>query len=151
MDQDQSEVGRVMVAVGAVVEHAITGKILLLKRSQQVSVDPGIWEFPMGRMNQMEGVVQCLAREVHEETGISHISPEKIISYFYGFRGNIEAPENEIVGMTFAAKTMQTQIIISREHEEFRWVTPQEAVLLVTHEGIRKDLEEYMRYKGIPV
>jgi 8-oxo-dGTP pyrophosphatase MutT (NUDIX family) len=151
MDLNNPEVGRFMVAVGAIIEHSITEKILLLRRNPEAAVDPGIWEYPMGRMKQMEGVTECLAREVYEETGIAHIQPDQIIGYFYGFRGGVEAEENEIVGITFIAKTIQTQVAISDEHDEYRWVTPQEAVLLVNHEGIRKDIEAYIKHKGLTI
>jgi hypothetical protein len=43
------DAGRFMVALGAIVEHAATGRILLLKRSATADFSGGIWEHITGR------------------------------------------------------------------------------------------------------
>ena len=59
-----------MVAVGAIIEHTGTGKILLLQRTKKADYSPGIWEEITGRMKQHEELEAALHREVFEEAGI---------------------------------------------------------------------------------
>ena len=47
------------------------GRILLLQRSQDSTLDPGLWELPGGKMDHGEVLTDALAREVAEETGIT--------------------------------------------------------------------------------
>lgn len=45
------------------------GKILMVKRSAKLIADPGKWALPGGFMSRDESVIECVEREVYEETG----------------------------------------------------------------------------------
>lgn len=62
-----NEIGKFLVATGAIIENTSTRKILLLKRSETKDFSPGIWEYPMGRLNQFEEPQNGLRREIMEE------------------------------------------------------------------------------------
>ena len=47
-------VGRFMVAVGAIIQHRQTKKILLCQRSIDLDWHPGEWEIGYGRIAQFE-------------------------------------------------------------------------------------------------
>ena len=91
-------VGRFMVAVGAVIELEGTGKIQLNKRSAKLDWHPNEWEIIYGRIDQHEGPINGLKREIQEETGLEDIQIHEILSVWQIYRGQEEKPENELIG-----------------------------------------------------
>ena len=63
----------VHVAVGVVLDQA--GRVLITRRASN-SHQGGLWEFPGGKVEVGESLMVALARELHEELGLSliHIS-----------------------------------------------------------------------------
>ena len=138
-------VGRFMVAVGAVIELEDTGKILLNKRSSKLDWHPGEWEIMYGRIDQHEGPIKGLKREIKEETGLEDIKVGEILSVWHIYRGQEETAENELIGITYLATTKQKEVTISTEHDEYGWFTPEEALEMVKVEGIKRDVLNYIR------
>jgi bis(5'-nucleosidyl)-tetraphosphatase len=141
----QNPVGRFMVAVGAVIELEETGKILLNKRSSQLDWHPGEWEIMYGRIDQHEGPIPGLKREIREETGINDIEIHDILRVWHIYRGQQQTAINELIGITYYVTTKTEQIQISSEHEDYGWFDPQEAAKLVKVEGIRTDVLNYIQ------
>ncbi len=139
--------GRFMVAMGAIIENTKTGKILLAKRHSKNSAFPDLWEDITGRMKQFEEPEEGLRREVKEETGLDITEIVKPLTVFHFFRGE-EVPELEVIGMVFWVKTDQEEVTISQEHQEFRWLTPQQALELVDHPGITRDIQAFIHEKS---
>ena len=135
--------GRFSVAVGAMIEHAPTGKILLLKRAETADYLPGIWEDVMGRMKQFEEPEDALRREVREESGLE-IQIIKLLTVFHGYRGE-RAPENEWVGIVYWCKTQSDRVVLSEEHTAYEWVYPEKALEMVQHPGVRSDIEALLK------
>lgn len=144
---EQNPVGRFMVAVGAVIVNQ-DGKILLIRRSRKLDWQPGEWEIMYGRIAQHEGPQAGLAREVSEEIGID-ITPGVPLTCWRIYRGHEEIAENELIGITFLATTSDINVQISDEHEEYRWVTPSEALELITVDGIKRDIQAYIDLQGL--
>ena len=103
-----------MVAVGAMIEHIASGKILLLKRAETQEFLPGIWEDMGGRIKQFEEPEDALKREVKEETGLE-IEILKPLAVFHDYYGERTA-ENEMLLITYWCKTEFDQITLSDEH-----------------------------------
>ena len=88
------------------------GRVLILRRPE------GKWQFAGGRLMQGEHWIDGLRREVREETGIDDL---KIIS--------IEQVDNWIwngcpqYGVYFFCQTSTTSITLSREHDDYKWVS----------------------------
>ncbi|MDZ4296610.1 MAG: hypothetical protein U1A16_04570 [Patescibacteria group bacterium] len=61
--------GRFMVAVGTVIEHEGSGKLLLLKRTLKAGFAPGIWEIVTGRMKQFEELEEALRGKPQKKQG----------------------------------------------------------------------------------
>lgn len=61
------------------------------------------------------------------------------------FRDTEEIVENELIGITYHCKTSQSEPVLSAEHQAYRWVTPKEALQLVTVEGIRRDILKFIK------
>lgn len=94
-------------------------------------------------MKQFEEIDTALQREVGEEAGIS-IEVIKILRSFHIFCGKKTA-ENQLIGIVFWCRTQEAEIKISREHTAYQWCTRDEARDLVTHPGIREDIELFYR------
>jgi 8-oxo-dGTP diphosphatase len=137
--EQEEEEGRFLVAVGAIIEHAETGRILLLKRSEDVSFLPGVWEDIGGRIKQFEEPEHALRREVHEESGLQ-IEIVKPINVFHLFHGERIAA-NDMIIITYWCKSRSDLVVLSHEHSEYLWLLPQEALHLAEHEGVRSDIE----------
>ncbi len=139
------EVGRFLVAVGAIIEHSPTGKILLLKRSPKKDFSGGIWEYITGRMNQFEEPRDALRREIKEEAGIE-VTIIKPTSTYHIFRGERTA-ENELVGIMHWCTVDSDKIVLSEEHTEYKWVSPEEALKMIQKPSMQNDIKAYMREK----
>lgn len=148
----ENPVGRFMVASGAVIEQGSTGKILLIQRSSNLDWQPNEWEILYGRIDQFEDTEKGLRREVKEEIGLSELEIVGVLTVWHIFRGTDEVAENELIGVTYHCRTLEEKPILSKEHQAYKWVTPQEALNLVKVEGIQRDIYKYMeKYKqGTP-
>lgn len=141
----ENPVGRFMVASGAVIEKAGTGRILIIQRSSDLDWHPNEWEIIYGRINQFEDTEAGLRREVREEVGITDLKIEKILSVWHIFRGTAEIAENEVIGVTYHCTTTQDTPVLSHEHQAYQWVTPQEALKLINVDGIQRDIKLFMQ------
>jgi 8-oxo-dGTP diphosphatase len=140
---EKNPVGRFMVAVGAIIELGKTGKILLIRRTEDQDWQPGEWEIPYGRIDQFEEPTEGLRRELKEETGLGKINIHQVTNIWRIFRGPKKA-DNALIGITFRCSTTQETTILSHEHSEYRWVTPTQALELIKVSGIRSDVERYV-------
>lgn len=107
------------LGIKAIIQNK-NGKILILKHSG------GYWDFPGGRTNQDESISDCLLREVQEETGISklqNISPRKMLLTKF-------KPQNKGLILWYHTCNIEEEenIILSNEHTEYLWATPEEAM-----------------------
>jgi len=140
----ENPIGHFMVAAGAVMELRTTGKILITQRNRTLDWQPGEWELSYGRIAQFESVEMGLRREIKEELGLDLFDIVKVLSVWHIFRGS-EKPENELIGITYHCRTENEAVILSDEHEAYRWVTPEEALAIITVAGIRRDIEAFIR------
>lgn len=148
MSTKENPVGRFMVAVGAVVEYKKTGKILITKRASTQDWRPGDWEIGYGRIDQFEDPIDGLKREFFEEVGLTDLQVGKILSAWHIYRGPKKA-ENDLIGITYHCTTNTEKIVLSYEHEAYRWVNPEEALLLVKEEGIQRDVKRFIEMKSL--
>jgi 8-oxo-dGTP diphosphatase len=140
--QQPQDEGRFLVAVGAIIEYVPTRQILLLKRAEQATFLPGIWEDIGGRIKQFEEPKHALRREVQEESGLE-IEIVRPINVFHLFHGERSASDEMII-ITYWCRTHSDRVVISDEHSDYRWLQPQDALQLVEHEGVRSDIEAYL-------
>jgi 8-oxo-dGTP diphosphatase len=95
-----------------------------------------------GRIKQFEEPEEALRREVREETGLE-IEILKPLAVFHDYRGEKTA-ENELLIITYWCKAKSDQVVLSEEHTEYRWVSPEEALELAEHVGVRRDIQVFI-------
>jgi 8-oxo-dGTP diphosphatase len=148
MDIIETKIGRYMLGVGCVMEHAPSGKILCLQRDR-ASFQKGEWELMYGRIDQYEELFEALRREVKEETGLEGFAIKRLLRVWHFYRGEKKA-ETEIHGFTFHCQIDNQDVNLSSEHSDFRWVDPNEALELIQVDGIKEDVRFFMQHKNDP-
>lgn len=146
MTPTEQKIGKYMIGVGCVMEHVPTGKILCLLRDG-TDFQKGAWELMYGRIDQHEELFEALHREVKEETGIDGFKIERLLRIWHIYRGE-KSPETEIHGFTFHCTTHSQDVTLSAEHDQYKWVSPEEAIDLISVDGIREDAKLFLANKN---
>lgn len=125
------------LSVGAIIRYQSSAydrdhsDFLLLRNKR------GFWGFPQGHKEKGENEIQTLQREVHEETGIIDLEIHQYIGkiqYKY-FRSDGIRSEKEV--KFYYATTPTREVIISNEHEDYKWTTFQDALCLLDHRQLK--------------
>lgn len=97
------------------------GKFLAIKRSKTAPSRPLYWDLPGGELEFGEDSEEGATREVKEETGLE-ISNLKLLCVVSGL--------NDIkdfwVTVCYVAEPSTHDVVLSYEHDDFLWVTPEE-------------------------
>jgi bis(5'-nucleosidyl)-tetraphosphatase len=106
-----------------------------------------IWEFPKGGVERGETESEAALRELREESGIE----EGRVALLDGFREEERYVFTQGQGdartlivkrvVYFLARTDEDRVVLSREAEEYRWATFEEAMRLIRFPGKRHVLE----------
>ena len=124
-------IGRFNAGIAALIWSPETQQYLLLRRSAHKDYAPRVWECVTGRVDQGEGFEDALRREVYEELGLE-VQIEAILGTTHFYRGEPE-PENELLGVVyFCSLSNPAAVHISQEHSDFRWLSAQAALELLT-------------------
>lgn len=95
-------------------------KFLVMHKS---GVKEDLWELPGGRMEFGETAEQTIYREIIEETGLKAI-PIKLLDTWDLIRG-----DHHITGIIYLCTIEEGQIILSDEHDAYKWIRPDEKSL----------------------
>lgn len=140
-----NHIGRFMVAIGAIIESAKTGNILLIKREDVFQ--KGNWEIVYGRIDQFEDLDEGLAREVQEEVGLKNLTIKRLTRVWHIYRGEKNA-DKEIYGFTFHCISDTEEVTLSDEHSAYQWIDATAALELIKVPGIKKDLEFFINERN---
>ncbi|MDP9016312.1 MAG: NUDIX domain-containing protein [Thermoproteota archaeon] len=125
------------LSVGAIIRYQTMeynkdyAEFLLLRNKR------GFWGFPQGHKERGENDIQTLQREVQEETGIVNLEIHQYIGkiqYKY-FRADGLRSEKEV--KFYFATTSTREVIISNEHEDFKWTNYLDALSLLDHRQLK--------------
>jgi dATP pyrophosphohydrolase len=113
-------------------------EFLLLKRANN-QIYPGLWQMVTGKIEGEEKAHQTALREIKEETGLLPVQlwVAPIINSFY-------EPKDEYICLlpVFAARVeAETNVILSEEHTEYKWVGKDDAKKLLAWPGQREAVD----------
>ncbi len=115
-------------AVGLYLMH--DGKILFLKYTKKYDA---AWTLPSGKVNVDETELDGVIRETFEETGVK-LDKDKLIHLFIA---HASYPDNDFDWFVYRYDIDEMpKILLSDEHSDYVWVTPEEALKLklIAHE-----------------
>ncbi|MGH8459081.1 MAG: NUDIX domain-containing protein, partial [Nevskiales bacterium] len=102
------------IAVGVVSDAG--GRVLISQRKPDCAY-AGQWEFPGGKCEPAEGVEQALARELHEELGLTVHATRPLIRLRHAY------PDRRVLLDTWRV-TSWSGTATARENQIFEWVEP---------------------------
>jgi ADP-ribose pyrophosphatase YjhB (NUDIX family) len=91
------------------------GKYLLMRRSPYEKRGVGKWDLAGGRVEIGFSLMDNLAREVKEETGLRMMSAPKLLA-----AQDIVWPDRHVVRITYTADT-DGEPTLGPEHSEYKW------------------------------
>ena len=129
-------------------------QILLLKRSQDSELGPGLWGFPAGHIEQEESPAACALRELKEEIGEQFSI--KQINYLGPLRDSFYNGIYEI--HLFHHHWYSGEIKLNEEHTEYAWVSKHEYKNYSVMDGLDEDIyylkiwpQQYLNDDKLPI
>ena len=96
------------------------GQFLILERAEAMPTDNGrYWDIPGGRINEGEPLLEALAREISEETGLVLEGEPKL---FVAQDIFVDKAALHVVRLTYKGLA-SGDVILSEEHRSFKWVS----------------------------
>lgn len=95
------------------------GRCLILKRSKNNDVLPNKWDIPGGSVEEGEGLIEALKREVYEETSLE----ARIIDVFHMVENVDNKKKTHFVKLVFMAMVKKSDVALNpSEHEDYKWI-----------------------------
>ena len=142
MDSSNNQpVEKYFVAAKAIVlDH--DGLMLTMLRGAQAPTNPLHWDLPGGILEYGEALDQCVVRETREEAGLEIDTPHVF---------HAVARKNSLgefwTTIYFAAHARSQGVAISWEHDEYRWVAPEEFLNLTIPQRQRETVELFLELR----
>jgi 8-oxo-dGTP diphosphatase len=124
-------------------------RVLILRKSweERSAKDSHGWDFPGGGLEPAEPLMDALAREVKEETGLS----VKVVAPAYIYDEIQE--EKHLIIIKFACDQPSGELVLSSEHESHLWIPMQDLdsgeFPEWMKEEIRRAYRVYTEFRGI--
>ena len=116
------------------------GKFLTILRGKGAPSHLLVWDIPGGSLEYGEDPIAGIAREIKEETGLSvkDLRPFDVSSKVnpWGFW----------VTIAYTCKAVSSEVTISYEHDEFKWVTKEEFLKLPSWEKIARFVNNFSNF-----
>ncbi len=127
------------------------GKILLLRHATAPhrQNSEGKWDLPGGRMDHGEHPLDCLRREVKEETGLEINTTAARIFHVDLWAVANDFEDNPIVGSFFSVLVGDVSITLSNEHNELCWYDPRQEIPENASSIVQRAIETYRKSEGI--
>ena len=96
------------------------------------------WSLPKGQIEEGESSLRCAFREVIEETGITPQFGRELGSVEYKEPAGLKRVKY------WAAKALTEEFLPNEEVDEIKWLDPQDALSLATHDSDRTIIESFL-------
>lgn len=126
----QKKYHSVYVAAKAVIYNS-QGELLTVRRSATDKRNPRSWDFPGGFTKQGESPEHACIREVQEETKLKLLNPTLKTILHYSFT-------HQLMLVFYTAQVTEDKVELSYEHDDYKWVSPQEFVMLDTPDEFKQ-------------
>lgn len=127
---------RAVTTCGAIIRNE-AGEILILLRSASDARRPVRWDLPGGHADAGETLEDALKREVLEEIGLK--VGDNAPKLWHAFSDTFDN-EVSVNWLFFRVEVSGSQVTLSPEHSEFRWVGIDEAIELIDYEPKKRAL-----------
>lgn len=111
-------------------------EILLLKRSQDLKLGPGLWGFPAGHVEDDENPEDCSHRELQEEIGIEYNI--ELLNQLGPIRDSFYGGVYEIY--LYHYRWVDGKVHLNHEHTDFAWVDKENFKTYRVMDGIDEDI-----------
>lgn len=115
------------------------GDILLIRRGKTAPRRALEWDLPGGFVEEGEDFATAVMRETDEEVGIVIAREEFQLAYTH--TANLDF--GNVCWLFFLAKTKQTNVKLSFEHDKYQWTTINRAIEIMEYK-LQKDLLTYL-------
>lgn len=104
------------------------GKILTIRRTETAPTWSLHWDLPGGALDYGEDIKDGITREIKEETGLNvqDLSVMDVISRLKDKEEELLTAIRYLVTICYTARPKTTKVVLSHEHDDFMWVTPDE-------------------------
>jgi 8-oxo-dGTP diphosphatase len=133
---EEKKSGKEKVAAGGVVLDDL-GRLLIVHRARYDD-----WSFPKGGVDEGETIEQAALREVREEAGLECLIIRKLSSSHYLFKNRKGETMPKVVHYFLMKATGGQLFTDGEETDDARWLSVQEAALLLSYQGDRDLLGE---------
>lgn len=122
---------RQLLVVNALIEYE--GKLLILRRVDKEPMWHHKWEFPGGKIQAGESILDGLYREAQEETGLQINHPELLGIYTHHWDHSEFIQQTFVVCYRCQTDNPTGVRLNERENDLHRWVTLEEFMLMDDH------------------
>jgi nucleoside triphosphatase len=104
-----------------------------------------MWIVPGGKLDYGETLKECVKREVKEETGLN-ITNVKFLEVLESIKSKEFHDEKHFIFLDFTCKAINNEVVLlERELNEYKWVTPEEGLKMNTNSSTRHFIETYIK------
>jgi len=103
-------------------------RMLIIKRSDYANYRVGEWDIPGGGLEFGEAPIDCLNREIMEETGL-RARIDRLV-----FVRSAVYQARHFIGLVYLGNAETCEVKLSNEHTEFLWATKQQLHELLTED-----------------
>lgn len=115
------------------------GKFLTLFRTETAPTRPNTWDLPGGILETGEDPEEAVRREIREEAGIEvkEVKPLTLV-------GEYSMRNDYVITVAYSAHAIEGEVVLSYEHNDYKWVTAEEFMLLESSDKWKDLVQKYL-------